>query len=200
MHLRALLSLAALAAGLLLPARLSATTVMPLPFDDLVAGADFVVHAVVKSVSSEWQENQGHRNIITKITLEVRTTVAGTAPATLVLVQLGGQVGQDRLEVSGSPQFAVGDEDILFVQGNGRQLSPLVGMMYGRFPVVHDAATHTSYIARSNGAALYSAQEVAQPLGRKLTHPAAANPLTLDRFIQQIRLSSQNHRTAAKQL
>jgi len=37
--------------------------------------------------------------------------------------------------VSDAPKFQVGNEDILFVQNNGSQFIPLVGIMHGRFHV-----------------------------------------------------------------
>jgi hypothetical protein len=201
MHQHRLVSLAALALCLvLLPARLAATTVVPPQFDSLVAQADTVVHSVVKAVSSEWQENQGHRNIVTHVTLEVREVVTGSAPQILVLQALGGKVGDDELVVEGAPQFQVGDEDILFVHGNGIQFSPLVGVMYGRYPVVHDAATKQDYIARNNGAALYSVQEVSLPLEKAQTHAANAMPLTKAEFIRCIRQSHQVVNAPQKQL
>jgi hypothetical protein len=40
--------------------------------------------------------------------------------------------------VSDAPKFKVGDDDILFVQNNGSQFIPLVGIMHGRFHVKRD--------------------------------------------------------------
>ena len=72
---RAAIGLALLA---LLPARLSATTVAPPKFDNLVNESDYIVRGVVKLVTSEWREKQGQRRIYTFDTLEVREAIAGT--------------------------------------------------------------------------------------------------------------------------
>jgi hypothetical protein len=107
---------------------------------------------------------------------------------------LGGRIGDQELRVEGAPQFKVGDEDILFVHGNGQQFTPLVAMEYGRFPVKHEAVTGNAYVTRAGGAPLYSEQEVVLPMGAasqvKVSQPAAA-PLSPGDFKKQIRISRQ---------
>jgi hypothetical protein len=53
---------------------------------------------------------------------------------------LGGTVDGETMGVSDAPKFKVGDKDILFVQNNGSQFVPLVGIMHGRFHVKRDQA------------------------------------------------------------
>lgn len=50
----------------------------------------------------------------------------------------GGTVGDQGMAISDAPKFAVGDRDILFVENNGTQIIPLVGIMYGRFHIKKD--------------------------------------------------------------
>ncbi len=174
----------------LLPFRVWATSVVPPDFDTLVNDADYVVRAVVKSVTSEWKETAGHKYIGTKVQLEIQEIVRGKPPQTLTLEMVGGRVGQDALIVEGAPQFLVGDEDILFVQGNGKQVYPLVAIMHGRYPVYHDAQSGTEYVVRSNGMPLYSEQDVSLPMTAlssvKVQNPAA-KPMTVAAFEQKIR-------------
>ena len=54
---------------------------------------------------------------------------------------LGGTVDGETMEVTDGPKFKVGDRDILFVENNGSQFIPLVGIMHGRFHVDKDEAT-----------------------------------------------------------
>jgi len=63
------------------------------------------------------------------------------------------------------PEFRVGDEDILFVAGNGRDFYPLYAVMYGRYPVKRDKRTGREYVTRSNGVPLGDVAEVALPMG-----------------------------------
>ncbi len=141
-----------------------ATTVVPPDFDQLVNESDFIVRAMVKSVTSEFRTDAGGKIIITKVALEVREVVAGTPPTEVVLQLLGGKVGDEELVLEGAPRFKVGDEDVLFVRDNGRTMVPLVAMMHGRYPVMKESATGRRYMARENKAPLTTTAEVAQPM------------------------------------
>ena len=50
----------------------------------------------------------------------------------------GGTVDGETMGIADAPKFDVGDEDILFVENNGSQVVPLVGIMHGRFHVRRD--------------------------------------------------------------
>ncbi|MBI3885013.1 MAG: hypothetical protein HY302_04710 [Opitutae bacterium] len=170
-------------------ASLFATTVIAPEFDDLVGKADYVVRATVKSVTSEWRVSGGQRHIFTKVELTVNEVITGTPPNPLVLDLLGGVVGDEELRVEGTPKFKVGEEDVLFVQANGRQFYPLVGIMHGKYPVERDAKTGREYIARSNGAPLYNEKEVVEPMEAAVagSAPAGQQPLSPAAFAAKIR-------------
>jgi hypothetical protein len=141
-----------------------ATTVVPPEFSTLVNGSDYIVHAVVKSVTSE-KRARGHGvKIVTRVELDVKEIVAGTPPAPLTLEFLGGRVGEESLVVEGSPHFQVGDEDVLFVSGNGRSICPLYAMAYGRYPVLTDTATGQKFMARADHVPLQSTADIGAPL------------------------------------
>lgn len=169
---------------------LFATTVIPPEFDELVGNADYVVRATVKSVTSEWREKNGHRNIHTKVELTVNEVITGTPPQPLVLEMLGGTVGDEEFRVVGTPKFKVGEENVLFVQANGRQYYPLAGIMHGKYPVKRDAQSGREYIARSNGAPLYDEKEVVEPMESAANAKAARagqEPLSPATFAAKIR-------------
>jgi hypothetical protein len=167
---------------LLIPAALvslaQALTVRPPTFPELVARAETIVRAEVTGRRCEWQDSPQGRVIVTFITLRVESTLKGVPAAEMTLRQLGGEVGNQRLEVPGLPQFQSGDRDYLFIQGNGRQFCPLVAAPHGRYPVVRDLASATDYVARSDGAPLTKVEEVARPLGE------TAPPTPLERLKQ----------------
>lgn len=181
-----------------------ATTVNPPEFPDLVNQSDFIVRAVVKSVISEYAR-PGSRKIITKVELEVREVIAGTPTQPLVLRVLGGKVGQEEMIIEGAPWFKVGDEGVYFVQGNGRQIYPLVAMMHGVYPVKR-GADGREFITRSNRVPLQDTAEVALPmtdggaaeLQRRMSRPDQA--LTPAEFARQIRtaVKSSNTRLRAR--
>ena len=173
-----------------LPAR--ATSVVPPQFEELVNESDYIVRAMVKSVTSEWREKQGQRHIFTFVELEVLEVIHGTPPQPLVLEMLGGQVGNEAVVVQGVPKFEVGQEDILFVRGNGRQFYPLTAAMHGRYPVVREKGGH-AHVARSNHAALHATAEVALPMtegseaGVEQQMSADTPALSPDDFVRQIK-------------
>lgn len=140
-----------------------ATTVVQPTFEKLVGSSDYIVRAVVKSVDSEWRTSKSNPNeayIGSKVTLEVLEAIKGTPPNPLVLNVVGGRVGEDELYVDGAPKFVVGEENVLFVKGNGTSFFPLTGLMHGFFPVRHDAATGRSEVRRFDGRLLYSEREL----------------------------------------
>ena len=188
------LAVLGLALALLLPLRLSATTVEAPEFNELVDLSDYVVRGVVTAISPEWRETaDGRRYIATRVELSVLDVIRGTPPAKLVLEVLGGRVGEDELVVEGAPRFLVGDESVFFVRGNGRIFFPLVGLMHGLYPILHDFKDGQDYVLKSNGMPLYRAEDVSLPMDRlsaaKASDPAA-RPMTVDAFIRQVRRSS----------
>jgi hypothetical protein len=177
-------------------------SIVPPTFSELVNGADYIVRATVKSVTSGWKETQGQRHIVTHVELEVRDVIAGTPPSPLILEMLGGQIGDQLMVVEGAPQFKVGEEGIFFVRGNGRQFFPLVAVSHGHYPILKDAAG-LEYVARDNLVPLMSVDEVAKPLKGIATssgqaHASSAGALNPSDFMRQIRNArvsspTQNH-------
>ncbi len=194
--IRHLVATAVLCLGLA-SAPMLATTVVPPEFVQLVNESDYIVRAVVKSVTVELRVMpSGKRMPFSRVELEVSKIIAGKPPSPLVLEVLGGRSGGRELFITGAPKFEVGDESILFVQGNGSQIFPLVRMAHGLYPIVKEAATGREYVARSDGAPLRGVNEVSRPVHAaegKAGQPgqasaqAAAQALTPDEFIQQIR-------------
>jgi hypothetical protein len=189
--------LAACALLTLLPLAARATTVIAPSFDRLVDSSDYIVRATVKSVVSEWRDNPdkpGQRYIGSRVELEVLETVKGTPPSPLVLDLVGGKVGDKELAIDGMPKFVVGEENILFVKGNGRQIVPLVGMMHGKFSVRRDKRTGRDEVIRHTGDPLYSEKDLAQSDAASAgpTRDAKAAPLTAADFTTRIRQAAKS--------
>jgi len=168
-----------------------ATSVIAPTFDEMVGQSDYIVRAVVKSVTSEWRDNPdqpGHRYIGSSVELDVKEVIKGTPPSPLVLNLVGGRIGDKTLTIEGAPKFVVGQESILFVKGNGEQIVPLVGMMHGFYPVKRDKPTSQGQMTRSNGRMLYSEKEIGQPDSTTTRDPNVP-PLTPADFAARIRQS-----------
>lgn len=117
------------------------TTVIPPTFDQLVSQAQVIFQGAVTDVRSQWTGEGAQHRIVSYVTFKVEDPVKGTPGETYTLRMLGGTVDGETMEVSDSPKFKVGDRDIIFVENNGSQFVPLVGIMHGRFHVQKDDAT-----------------------------------------------------------
>jgi len=159
-----LLVIAAFLASVVGLVALRATTVVAPTFTQLVNESDYIVRAVVKTVTAEWRDVQGHPRIYSLVELDVREVIAGKPPQPLILQVLGGKIGEQELVLEGAPKFVVGEENIYFIRGNGQNIYPLVAIMHGSYPVMKDSSTGREYMARSNHAPLADTAEVSQPM------------------------------------
>lgn len=120
--------------------RTQATTVIPPTFDELVAQAETIFQGVVTDVKSQWVGEGAQRHIVSYVTFKVEDSLKGSPGQNYTIRMLGGTVDGETMGVSDAPKFQVGDKDILFVENNGSQFVPLVGIMHGRFHVKRDQA------------------------------------------------------------
>lgn len=125
----------ALLAGM---APLQATVVIAPTFEQLVDGAREIFVGEVVSRESQWVNTAGGPTIVTLVTFSIVEGLKGGLLTQTSLEFLGGTVGETTLEVSGMPEFRVGDRDVVFV-GARNAVSPLVDFAYGRVRIVRDA-------------------------------------------------------------
>ncbi len=118
--------------------QISATTVIAPTFAQLVNEAEVIFQGTVTASRSVWVGEGAQRDIMTYVTFKVDDAVKGTPGSIYTISMVGGTVGQDTMEISGAPKFKIGSRDLLFVQHNGQQFIPLVGIMHGRFRVQLD--------------------------------------------------------------
>ena len=144
--------------GVAAPVR--ATTVIPPDFKTMVHRAEVIFRGKVTNVRSEWSGAGAQRCIVSYITFDVIKALKGTPATPYVLKMLGGTVGDQALEVSGAPTFAVGDTTLLFVEHNGTQFIPLVGIMHGYFKIGADAKTGDEIVLKSTGVPLQNTAEI----------------------------------------
>jgi hypothetical protein len=129
-----------------------ATTVIPPTFDDLVNNAEMIFEGTTTTMRSEWAGQGSDRHIVTYVTFKIEDAIKGALGAEYTIRMFGGTVDGQTMEVTDAPRFKVGDRDILFVEHNGTQFIPLVGIMHGRFHVQSDATGVNEKIAKDNGA------------------------------------------------
>jgi hypothetical protein len=136
-----------------------ATTVIPPSFDELVSEAQVIFQGTVTNVRSEWTGEGAQRRIVSYVTFKVNDTFKGNPGDQITLRMLGGTVDGETMEVGDAPKFKRGDRDVLFVENNGTQFIPLVGIMHGRLHVRKDADGH-DVLYKNDGSPLTSTSQV----------------------------------------
>jgi len=158
-----------------------ATTVIPPTFNDLVTHAEMIFQGTVTDVRSEWTGEGGQRHIASYVTFKVDDAIKGNPGAKVTLNMLGGTVGAETMEVSDAPKFKVGDRDILFVENNGTQFIPLVGIMHGRFHVQKDQ-NGRDVVLTNDGAPLTDVNQ----LGKNERAATAGRAISTQEFKQAV--------------
>lgn len=157
---------------------LHGTTVIPPTFDELVNRAQVIFQGVVTDVRSQWIGEGAQRSIVSYVTFKVEDAVKGKPGATYTMRMLGGTVGDQTIEVTDCPKFKVGNRDILFVENNGSQFVPLVGIMHGRFRVEREEASGREVVKTNEGEPLSDPSQ----LGKNKQAASAGTPLSIDEF------------------
>jgi len=116
----------------------NATTVIPPDFDQLVSRAEVIFEGEVTGLQSQWIGEGAEHRIVTFVTFKVDEALKGNPGATYTMRMLGGTVDGETIGVTDAPKFKVGDHDLLFVEHNGSQFVPLVGIQHGRFHIQKD--------------------------------------------------------------
>ena len=148
-----------------------ATTVIPPTFDQLVSEAELIFEGTVIDARSQWTGEGAERHIVTYVTFNISDAIKGAPGKSYAIRMLGGTIDGQTMEVTDTPKFKMGDRDILFVEHNGSQFVPLVGIMHGRFHV-HRVAGGRDVIAKDNGALLADVGKLGQDERAAVTGPA----------------------------
>lgn len=124
--------------------------------------------------------------------------IAGSAQEPITLDFLGGRVGDEEMIVEGMPRFVAGDEDILFVRGNGHTISPVYAMMYGRYSVSTDQVNGKKHLIGADGLPLTDVRKIGGPrAGAAGGSPVALSdtPLEPGEFIREIKARTELSRS-----
>lgn len=184
-----LLSLACIFVGL---NATRATTVIPPTFDELVSRAEVIFQGTVTDVRSQWTGEGAQRHIMSYVTFKVEDAMKGAPGDSYTLRMLGGTVDGETMEVSDSPKFKVGNRDIIFVENNGSQFIPLVGIMHGRFHVDKDVDTGRDMITTNEREPLKDLSRLGKQEQTTRATSSASQALSPSDFKSAIRRTVQN--------
>jgi hypothetical protein len=157
---------------------LHGTTVIPPTFDELVSQAQVIFQGVVTDVRSQWVGEGAQRSIISYVTFKVEDAMKGNPGSTYTMRMLGGTVGDQTMDVTDTPKFKVGNRDVLFVENNGSQFVPLVGIMHGRFRVEREQASGREVVVTNGGEPLSNISQ----LGKNKQAASAGTALSIEEF------------------
>jgi hypothetical protein len=129
-----------------------ATTVIPPSFDELVDDAQLIFQGRVTDVRCEWAGEGAQRGIVSYVTFQIEDALKGSPGTTCTLQMVGGTIGNETITIADAPVFKKDDRDILFVENNGHQFIPLVGIMYGRYRVLPDVVPGREIVIAHPGA------------------------------------------------
>jgi hypothetical protein len=171
------------------------TTVIPPTFDELVSRAEVIFQGTVTDVRSQWTGEGAQHRIVSYVTFKVEDALKGAPGESYTLRMLGGTVDGETMEVSDGPKFKVGDRDIIFVENNGSQFIPLVGIMHGRFHVDKDKETGREMITTNEREPLKDLSSLGKQEQRG-QRASASQALSPNDFKSAIRRAVQNQPAA----
>ena len=159
------------------------TTVIPPTFESLVANANTIFVCEVMDVRAAWVATPQGRAIKTYVTFKVEDVWKGAVGGVTQLEFLGGTIDGTTMEVIGMPTFRDGQRSVLFVHGEVRMASPLVGFWHGRLRVEKDPSG-VDRVRTYDGRSLGSPAEVS---AQRPNPMISVTPMRLSDFASAVR-------------
>lgn len=160
----------------------SATVLLPADFTTVVTESGLIVHGRVMRVDSHLVGPQ--RAIESVVTLAVIRSFKGDAAGTVSFRVPNGQVGRYRRVLVGAPEFAEGDEVVVFLQGRAPAMPSVFGLNQGLYRVTRDAAARTMVMPPRMGAGE----------GRVVRGDPGRVPVPIDAFAREVRSAMERAR------
>ena len=155
---------------------LSAMVVVPAEFSEMVTASELVVHGRVVDVRAQIVGDR--RTIETVVTVSVLDAIKGQPGATVYFKVPGGQIGRYRRFMVGAPEFASGEEVVLFLKGRPPAVPFPFGLSQGVYRVVRD----------ETGRTLVTPPVVSEAAGRVVRGDSSRRPMELATFARNVRM------------
>jgi hypothetical protein len=175
--------LARLAAGLLLaaPGSARASLIVKMTLEEMAVASEVVVAGTVRSVQAFW--NPGRTMIFSRVAIDIWEAAKGSAPPTIEVVELGGTLDGLSVWVPGTPQFAPGEEVVVFL---GRDRADgewkVAGFAQGKFRIVRDRPSGQRVVQH-----VEPLRQVFDARLEKTAAPDPFAPVPLPEFLDRIR-------------
>ena len=158
-----------------------ALTVVPPTFEEMADQADLVFIGKAVASRAAWRTTGTDQAIFTMIDFESDEILKGKAGKNVRLQFLGGTVNDITLDVPGVPHFSIGERVILFVEKNGVQFCPLVGVFHGKFGLQKDEKTGRDVVTMHNGSPLRDVAQIGTGEGSQFAGNRAKVAIAPDR-------------------
>ena len=157
-----------------------ATVYLPADFAEMVDTSLYIVHGSVVDVRSNAIADR--RTIVTYVTVDVTQQLKGSPRQSVTFLVPGGQAGHYERIVVGAPNFAAGDEVVLFLTARGPTIPYVFGLSQGVYRV-----SRTTGRAVVMPPAVRTRDAEGPGSGRLVRGDPALRPLALDDFTREVR-------------
>ncbi len=123
---------------------ISALTVKPLSFVELVQESSVVVHGRVAEVRGQWTSDR--HGIESLVVVEVASYLKGDLGDQITVRVPGGRAGGFVNIIPGAPRFAEGDRVMLFLKTSGPSVPVITGTSQGAYRLRTDTATGATLV------------------------------------------------------
>lgn len=193
---------AALLAGTLALHGEAHALLLPMSTAELVAASDEIVSGTVISAESRWEQGNGRARILTDVTLEVGASAKGEVNkgSTLTFTLLGGRVGPIVTRVSEIPEFAEGEQVLLYLQERGDAFAyNVVGGLQGKLRVSADKDTGKQSVYPAGFETIRNLTDDKRELAARGRGGDPEKPavVPLDAFLEHLRELAAEQETAA---
>lgn len=131
------------------PAVSDATILIKKDLAQLAAESELVVVAEVGGHTCA--HAPGTKLIFTYTNIVVEKTLKGKAPASMIVAEIGGKLGDITLKVASMPRFTEGERVLLFLKKDALGQQRVHGAIQGRFKVVYNRATDEETVLFDRG-------------------------------------------------
>jgi len=167
-----------------------ATTVIIQSDDEMIIEARAIVRGRVLAIETGLDERQDH--IYTYVTIKVQEVLKGQITRRkIVLKQPGGEYGRRGSIVFGAPEFAVGENVLVYLDTWNDGSLRVHQMLLGKFAIVPDPQTGMLFVMRSSTSSV-------QVLGQSSSGPIT-NRMELSAYTTMVRNRLKANRRAARQ-
>lgn len=170
----------------LIAAGAQATVMVELSLEELIGGADAIVHATVTDSRVQMHVSPESMRPDTLTTFRVHEWVAGPGGDTVQIREIGGVYQGGGLRIDGTPTYGLGEEVVLFLERRPEAPYDLrtLGMVQGKFIVRHGLGDVPTTVHRDlSGIAFARWTEGRQTVN----HPGEQPAMRLDAFLDCVR-------------